>query len=166
MKQETIKSYGLKSKSLAFFLAEFMAIETSQVFIISPFISQFPIPPIDLEFKLGQEQFTSFFGAISMLQKRGIKIEIFTTDGYVSRIIDAIGKESKNISIKIINKLHEKFFITSNYFYKGSANLTYSGLNANLENCEIGLVGENKEYLKRIIHEVNSASRPYKFGKV
>ena len=159
MAGEKIISFGLNSSSLPYYLASFMSIESEEIIIISPFISQFPIPSIDKRFTLLGEGETTFFGAIAFLATAGVSVNIFTTEGYVRKIIQYLGPLSPKLHIKIVQELHEKFFITSNFFYKGSANLTYSGLYENIENCEIGLVDMNEGYIKSRLQEVEHTSK-------
>jgi hypothetical protein len=159
MAGEKITSFGLNSSSLPYYLATFMSIESEEIIIISPFISQFSIPPIDKRFTLPGEGETTFFGAIASLSIAGVRINIFTTEGYVRKIVEYLDPLSQKVHIKIVQELHEKFFITSNFFYKGSANLTYSGLYENIENCEIGLVDMNEGYIKSRLQEVEHTSK-------
>lgn len=159
MTGEKIVSYGLSSSSLPYYLAAFMATERREVTIISPFISQFYIPPLDPRFQLYGDSETSFFGAISFLPTIGVRINIFTTEGYVARITEKLRPLPEKVYIKIVPELHEKFFITSDFFYKGSANLTYNGLYENIENCEIGLVEMNERYVRGILQQIESTSK-------
>ena len=159
MAGEKITSFGLNSSSLPYYLATFMSIESEEIVIISPFISQFSIPPIDKRFTLPGETETTFYGAIAFLSASGVRINIFTTKGYVSKILAYFHPLPQELHVKIVPELHEKFFITSNFFYKGSANLTYNGLYENIENCEAGLVNMNERYIKSKLQEVERTSK-------
>ena len=159
MVEEKIVSYGLSSSSLPYYLATFMSIETQEVTIISPFISQFKIPPLDKRFKLKNEDSTSFFGALASLSSLGVRVSIFTTEGYVTKISKYFNQSTQKVRIRVVPELHEKFFISSEFFYKGSANLTYSGLYANIESCEIGLVKTNNMYIRSILQRIERSSK-------
>lgn len=150
--------YGLISSSLPFYLAQFMAIEDREVVIISPYISEFPILPVDKR----KQSNSTFFTALENLMHMGIKIRVFTTLKYAKKFLDPEARKNKLLTIKISNAVHEKFFITSTFFYEGSANLTYSGLYKKIENCSIGLVSDNSERLKGVVYEIEGASYVYR----
>lgn len=157
MKDGLTVSYGLVSSSLPFYLAQFMALEDKEVVIISPFIGDFPIPPIDKR----NDSISTFYGALKNLIKNEIKIRVFTTQEYAKKFLDAETRKDKLLTIKISNAVHEKFFITSTFFYSGSANLTFSGLFKKIENCSVGLVSYNSEFIKRIVYEIEGGSHLY-----
>lgn len=149
--------YGLISNSLPFYLAQFMAMEEREVVIISPYVSEFPIPPVDQR----RQSNSTFYTALKNLMDIGIKIRVFTTQAYAENFLDPESRKNKMLTIKISNALHEKFFITSTFFYSGSANLTFSGLYKKIENCSVGLVSDNSEHLKGIIYEIEGDSYLY-----
>lgn len=161
MKEERIVSFGLKSDSLPFFLAQFMAFEEKKIIIISPYITQFNLTRVDLESKEVEDSQTSFFDLISKLTRSGIKITIYTTKGYAEKLIKSNDFKFKrgNLEMRVADNLHEKFVITSFFFYKGSANITYSGLYNKIENCEIGLVKDNQQYLNKVVYELEGQSK-------
>ena len=134
-----------------------MAIEDREVVIISPFIGDFPIPDLDKREKSN----STFYTALINLMHDGIKIRVFTTQDYAKKFLDPETRKNKLLTIKISNAVHEKFFITSTFFYVGSANLTFSGLFKKIENCSIGLVGDNSDYLKRKVYEIEGDSYLY-----
>ncbi len=156
---EEIKSYGLKSSSLPYYLGAFMSVERERVTVISPFISNFDIPDVTPDFKLGKDQQSSFFGALCHLSHIGVEIMIYTKKTDLREILEKNGAIAKFTRIKSTNDLHEKFFITTKFFYKGSANLTHYGMYENIEDCAFGLVSENASYLRGTVHEIDSVSK-------
>jgi phosphatidylserine/phosphatidylglycerophosphate/cardiolipin synthase-like enzyme len=58
---------------------------------------------------------------------------------------------NKNITLKIEDNLHKKAVITSTFFYMGSANLTYSGMNLNNEQCSIGIRAYNASLINDLL---------------
>ena len=74
-------------------------------------------------------------------------MEVYTTSRGAKTLLERNNVVRTDL-VKIYqnDKIHEKALITSYFFYKGSANFTYMGMNSNLESCEIGLVRENSDF--------------------
>lgn len=122
-----------------------MAFEEKEIVVISPYISDFPMPLIDKRRVISEKSENSFFQTVSQLLKVGISFRVFTTEGYARKFLSEKERKTYNLTIKVCPEVHEKLFITSTLFYRGTANLTYSGLYKKIEDCYIGLYNLNSD---------------------
>lgn len=162
MSDEKIVSYGLKSSSLPFYLSEFISLERRVITIISPTISDFNVPYIDRRFQADSHKPFTFFSALKEAMKTGVKVRTYSLRGGVDEFLDFDGVDKSMLQAKVTEKVHEKYFITSDFFYKGSANLTYHGTYVKIEGIEVGLVKENRDYTRRIIYNIDGESGLYR----
>lgn len=144
MKRAEIKSIGLNCKLAKFLICEMILLEFSKLTWISPFITDFPVsPPKNCYSK--SKNFVDFL--FDNVNSKQIKLEVYTTSKGAKSLIERnTSIRADLVKIYKNDKIHEKTLLTSHFFYKGSANFTYMGMNSNLESCEIGLVRENPDF--------------------
>jgi hypothetical protein len=95
---------------------------------------------------------------LASLSQEGIKVRIITShnDFNVESIEILKASENKNLKFLILDKektafIHAKIYVVDNkYGLSGSANLTFSGLNSNVENLSIA---ETNEEVQKIRYE-------------
>ena len=150
MKTKTNLLYGLSCNSLPFMLAQIILLEQNEITVISPYLTDFPIN-IPKNKYVQMNSFLNFLFEISKV--RMLKLLIKTRKDSYTGIERNFAEylSNKNITLKIEDNLHKKAVITSTFFYMGSANLTYSGMNLNNEQCSIGIRAYNASLINDLL---------------
>jgi hypothetical protein len=118
--------------------------------MLSPFITDFTIVPIKNPYS-HSNSFLSFL--FDNIEAKKLRFFLKTRE-VSSKVVEnqIIGRKNMDyVSIIKSEKLHTKALITSSFYYVGSANFTYSGININEEQCQIGIRGFNEEFINSII---------------
>ncbi len=150
MKTKTNLLYGLSCNSLPFMLAQIILLEQREITVISPYLTDFPINIPNNKYV----QLNSFLNFLFEISKvRMLKLLIKTRKDSYTGIERNFAEylSNKNITLKIEDNLHKKAVITSTFFYMGSANLTYSGMNLNNEQCSIGIRAYNASLINDLL---------------
>lgn len=150
MKTKTNLLYGLNCNSLPFMLAQIILLEQKEITVISPYLTDFPII-IPKNKYIQSGSFLNFLFEISEI--RSLKLMIKTRKDSFINIEKNFSKYLKNnkFIIKTDDNLHKKAVITSKFFYIGSANITYSGMNLNNEQCSIGIRTQNESLVSDLL---------------
>ena len=144
------KLYGLNCKSLSLLLPQIIAIENKSLSMLSPFITDFAIIPVKNPYS-HSSSFLSFL--FDNIEAKKLRFFLKTRE-VSSKVVEnqIIGRKNmENVSIVTSEKLHTKALVSSSFYYVGSANLTYSGININEEQCQIGIRGFNENFIDSII---------------
>ena len=150
MKTKTNLLYGLSCNSLPFMLAQIILLEQREITVISPYLTDFPINIPNNKYV----QLNSFLNFLFEISKvRMLKLLIKTRKDSYTGIERNFAEylSNKNVTLKIEDNLHKKAVITSTFFYMGSANLTYSGMNLNNEQCSIGIRAYNASLINDLL---------------
>jgi hypothetical protein len=146
MKNRIIKSRSrsslvLLSDCLSSILSLELLSPSREVFLISPWVSNVPL----LNNTQGQfrsiipESPTDWIGLgdlLALLSDRGSNVYVLCrSDQPLNE--DFIRRLPEAIKCKKTKRLHEKGLITSNFYFRGSMNFTYSGVNLNDESVEL-----------------------------
>jgi len=152
MKGEQIISYGFNCRYFGSILVQMILLEENHIIIMSPYISNFDVE-IPKNPYSKEKKFLDFLFEYS--QKNKLKLSIYTIESTVNSIKQICEKYFDNCDniFHIKNNIHKKCVITSELFYQGSANLTFSGTNINLELCQIGIIKENDKYVEKLLLE-------------
>ncbi len=150
MKTKTNLLYGLNCNSLPFMLAQIILLEQREITVISPYLTDFPINIPNNKYV----QLSSFLNFLFEISKvRMLKLLIKTRKDSYTGIERNFAEylSNENVTLKIEDNLHKKAVITSTFFYMGSANLTYSGMNLNSEQCSIGIRAYNASLINDLL---------------
>lgn len=150
MKIRTNLLYGLNCNSLPFMLAQIILLEQREITVISPYVTDFPVNiPNNKYIQMGS--FLNFLFEISKI--RMLKLLIKTRKDSYTNIERNFSEylSKNNVTLRVEDNLHKKAVITSTFFYIGSANLTYSGMNLNNEQCSIGIRAYNKSLISDLL---------------
>lgn len=130
-----VRTFSIHSEEIAKFLGTAL-LNTDQMAVVSPWISditvRFPdsdrIPDRKLQFS-------------EAVQTLDVDLEVFVdpNQNYHNRgkPNSLLPQISDHVPIHEIHGLHAKAIVTEQVLYQGSANMTYNGLNVNIELCDI-----------------------------
>lgn len=142
--------HGLKCKSLLFIIPQILLLEKKEVYLLSPFLSDFKIFPPKNSFS----QNNNFWNFLFEVKKsNNFDLKIITrpeSEKFLKKYFD-LYNENLNEVIIFKDNFHTKAIITSNFVYTGSANLTYNGFYVNEESCQLGLTEDNKELVDYLL---------------
>jgi len=150
MKTKTNLLYGLSCNSLPFMLAQIILLEQEEITVISPYLTDFPITIPNNKY-LKVSSFLNFLFEIGKI--RMLKLLIKTRKDSYANIERNFSEylRNNNVTLKVEDNLHKKAVITSTFFYMGSANITYSGMNLNNEQCSIGIRAYNESLINDLL---------------
>jgi phosphatidylserine/phosphatidylglycerophosphate/cardiolipin synthase-like enzyme len=129
------RTFSILSSHLSRFIGTAF-INADRIVVVSPWVSDVTITFPETEGHLDREM--SFSDAV-----REFDVEVTVIVDPEQRQHNQIRgrallpKIEELVTIKNVDDLHAKAIITNTVLYLGSANMTYSGLNVNIELCEI-----------------------------
>lgn len=132
------QTFAIRSNEIASFLGTAL-LSTDEIAVISPWVSD-----IQLEFPT-TNRFTSrdlpltLSEAVRKLDDTSVSfyVDPENDDHNRDRSYALLPRIKDHAEIHEIDNLHAKAILTDGLVYQGSANLTYNGLNVNVELCDI-----------------------------
>jgi hypothetical protein len=130
-----VRTFSIHSEEIAKFLGTAF-LNADQMAVVSPWVSditvRFPnsdrVPDRKLRFS-------------EAVQTLDVDVEVFVDpnqdDHNRKKPSSLLPQISGHVSIHEIDNLHAKAIVTEQVLYQGSANVTYNGLNVNIELCDI-----------------------------
>lgn len=144
MRSRTIRSHGgtqtLKDSLSTLFSLEVIQ-PSSEIYLISPFLSNTPIMDNRLNgytdlFPTSDNKIISLADVLSTFAWKKSKVRIICNPERkeTREFLEIIGPD---IEVRELKNNHEKGMVTSNFYIHGSMNFTYSGININGEHVRI-----------------------------
>lgn len=129
------RTFSIPSSTLSRFIGTAF-INADRIVVVSPWVSDITITFPETEGDLDKEM--SFSDAV-----REFDVEVTVIVDPEQRQHNRIRRQAllpkieESVTIRNVDNLHAKAIITNTVLYLGSANMTYRGLNVNIELCEI-----------------------------
>lgn len=129
------RTFSIPSNQLSRFIGTAF-INADRIVVVSPWVSDVTITFPETEGNLGREM--SFSEAVREFDV-DVTVIVDPEQRQHNRIRSRalLPKIEEFITIRNVDNLHAKAIITDSVLYLGSANMTYHGLNVNIELCEI-----------------------------
>lgn len=130
-----VQTFSIRSEQIARYLGTAF-LNTSQIVIISPWVSDVTVRFPETDQLDDRELLLS--QAVNKLNVDVIFVVDPANDDHNRRRPQAIlPKLSDYVEIETVENLHAKAIVTDQIIYQGSANVTYNGLNVNVELCDL-----------------------------
>jgi len=130
-----VQTFSIHSEEIAKFLGTAF-LNADQMAIVSPWVSDITVRFPDSDHVLGRE--LRFSEAVQTLD---VDVEVFVDPNQDNhnrhKPNSLLPRISGHVRIHEIDGLHAKAIVTDQILYQGSANMTYNGLNVNIELCDI-----------------------------
>jgi hypothetical protein len=129
------QTFSIHSEELATFLGTAF-LNANQMTILSPWISD-----ITVQFPTTDRIQTREMVLSDAIQRFDVDVTVVVSpeaaDHNWERRHALLPKIEEHVEIRSFDNLHAKAVVTDSILYLGSANITYNGLNKNLELCEL-----------------------------
>lgn len=129
------QTFSIHSEEIATFLGTAF-LNADRMTILSPWISD-----ITVEFPISDRLQTRELMLSDAIQEFDVDVTVIVSPDAANhnweRRHALLPKIEDHVEIRTIENLHAKGIITDSILYFGSANITYNGLNKNIELCEI-----------------------------
>ena len=130
-----VRTFSIHSEELAKFLGT-VFLNADRIAVVSPWVSDITVQFPDSNRASAQK--LQFSEAVRTLD---VDVEVFVDpnqDHHNRRKpTSLLPRISGHVAIHEIDGLHAKAIVTDQVLYQGSANMTYNGLNVNIELCDI-----------------------------
>lgn len=130
-----VRTFSIHSEEIAKFLGTAF-LNAERMAVVSPWVSDITVrfPECDLVADRGLR----FSEAVAKLD---VEVEVFVDPNQAHHNRDKptslLPRISGQVPVHEVEDLHAKAIVTDRVLYQGSANMTYNGLNVNVELCDI-----------------------------
>jgi hypothetical protein len=144
-----VRTFSIHSEEIAKFLGTAL-LNADQMVVISPWVSDITVRFPDSD--RIPDQRLRFSEAVQTLD---VNVEMFVDPDQNHhnrrKPTSLLPRISDHVPIHEIDGLHAKAIVTNQVLYQGSANMTYNGLNVNIELCDIreNEYGDVDQFLER-----------------
>lgn len=130
-----VRTFSIHSEEIAKFLGTAF-LNADQMAVVSPWVSDITVRFPDSN--RISDQRLRFSEAVQILD---VDLEVFVDPNQNhhnrQKSTSLLPRISDHVSIHEVDGLHAKAIVTDRVLYQGSANMTYNGLNVNIELCDI-----------------------------